>query len=428
MIRKPLALPDLMLRSPSPNRNQIAAHIAVAPNIKLQFPSALRFVFVCFTNRCGSAYLGDLLASTGRFQHAGESFNSDEVLALCREHGLASFADYFAQIVRRDARDDRYIVKVAPEQLRLLVEAGILGQIIEQSEFLHVSRADKLAQSISRSIAEQNNRWAWDSPVGLSDDKLVYSPVHIAEHVEAITNHDRCFALFFALNGIVPIEVRYERLVSQPQQELDEVARRLGLPSLQVDPTKLRYRRQANEVNETWRTRFLLETELPGGVSFAGAPTGQTATIGAPAHATATVQNAVKADLLAHVHNIGDITGDCGDWIGKPKSGLWIEGFSITPRQGIAAQDIEYQASQNNGLVFPWISGGGFCGTRGLSMPLQGMRVCLRGAAEQAYECLHTAAFLDGSTVGPVAAGQLCQSASMAPLEAFQIVIRPKSR
>ena len=132
--------------------------------------------------------------------------------------------------------------------------------------------------------------------------------------------------------------------------------------------------------------------------------------------------------MLAHIRNIGDATGNCGEWIGKPKSGRWIEGFSITPRQGIAVQDIEYRASQSNGLVLPWVPGGGYCGTRGLSMPLQGLRVRLRGAADQAYECLYLAVFLDGSTSGPVTAGQLCQSASMAPLEAFQIMIRLKPR
>ena len=428
MIRIPLVIPELMLRAASPNRDEIAAQIAIEPNIKLILPPALRCVFLCFTNRCGSAYLGDLLTSTGLFHQANETLNAGEVLSLCREHGFRAFAEYFAHIIRRDTKGNIYIVKAAPEQLRLLVESGILGQIVDQSQFLYMNRADKLAQAISRTIAEQNNRWAWDSPTELTDDKLVYSSERIAEHMHTVASLNYSFDLFFALNGIVPVDVRYERLVRNPQPELDEIARRLSLPRLHVDPAKLRYRRQANEINQTWRMRFLMESEPPDKASFAGVLTGQAAAAAAPPKQSATAAQAVQADIIGHVRTVGDVTGNCGEWIGKPKSGLWIEGFSIALRQGLAPEDLEYQGSQNNGLVPPWVPGGEFCGTRGLSMPLQGLRVRLRGAADQAYECLYAAVFLDGSIAGPMTAGQLCQSASKAPLEAFQIVIRPKAR
>lgn len=46
---------------------------AVAPD------PALRFVFLCFTNRCGSNYLAELLASTGALNPAEEVFNGDTI-------------------------------------------------------------------------------------------------------------------------------------------------------------------------------------------------------------------------------------------------------------------------------------------------------------------------------------------------------------
>ena len=65
MIRTRLVMPRLMLRIHSPNRDAIAEALSIAPRAQLDLPSRLRFVFLCFTNRSGSAYLIDLLTSAG---------------------------------------------------------------------------------------------------------------------------------------------------------------------------------------------------------------------------------------------------------------------------------------------------------------------------------------------------------------------------
>ena len=171
MIRKPLVVPDSMLLASNPNRNEIASRISIAPGPPADLGLSTRFVFVCFTNRCGSAYLGDVLSSTGFFGQPFETLNAGNVLDYCREHDLRSFREYFERIVIRDVRNETYIVKTAPEQIFLLSETGILDQVIERSSFLFMNRVDKLAQAISLAIAVQNNRWAWGSPGGLPDDR-----------------------------------------------------------------------------------------------------------------------------------------------------------------------------------------------------------------------------------------------------------------
>jgi LPS sulfotransferase NodH len=252
MARSRLVLPELVLRIHSPNRNEIANQISVSPDIVFSLPPTIRFVFMCFTNRAGSAFFGDLLQSTGVFGQAFESLNGGSVLSYCCEHHVRSIHEYFARIVGRDVRNGIYIVKAAPEQLRMLTEAGILDQISARSEFLFISRADKLAQAISRAIAEQNNRWAWDTPSDFPDANLVYSAERITQHLYDIVILEQCFVEFFALNGITPINVEYERLENEPQQELEWVADRLGLPPMISNTSKLRFQRQANEVNKSW--------------------------------------------------------------------------------------------------------------------------------------------------------------------------------
>ncbi|CAH2599408.1 conserved protein of unknown function [Rhodovastum atsumiense] len=133
-------------------------------------------------------------------------------------------------------------------------------------------------------------------------------------------------------------------------------------------------------------------------------------------------------DVLAHVQAVGDVGGQLGAWIGEPGSKQWIEGFAIAPASGIAAQDIEYQAVLGRGWLSPWVEGGQFCGSRGMALPILGLRLRLRGAAAETHECFYTATFVDGTRVGPVAAGEACEAESLAPVEAFQIVIRPRTK
>lgn len=130
-----------------------------------------------------------------------------------------------------------------------------------------------------------------------------------------------------------------------------------------------------------------------------------------------------ESDVVAHVQRTGDVTGRLGEWTGTRGSRQWIEGFSVRPRGDIEPEGIEYQAVLGRGWLSPWIEGGKFCGSRGMALPLLGLKVRLKGAAAKRYNCTYSATFVDGSAVGPVAASETCESESLAALEAFQIVI-----
>ena len=71
--------------------------------------------------------------------------------------------------------------------------------------------------------------------------------------------------------------------------------------------------------------------------------------------------------------------GKIGDWVGTRGSQQWIEGFSLAPRDGVKPADIEYQAVLGRGWLSPWIEGGKFCGSRGMALPLLGLKIRLKG-------------------------------------------------
>jgi Clostridial hydrophobic W len=131
-------------------------------------------------------------------------------------------------------------------------------------------------------------------------------------------------------------------------------------------------------------------------------------------------------EVMAHVRRTGDVAGKVGDWIGVRGSGQWMEGFGISPNVGVSRDDVEYQGVLGRNWLSPWVEGGKFCGSRGMALPLLGLKIRLKGRAAETFECSYSATFLDGSAVGPVREGEACEAESLAPLEAFQVVIRDR--
>jgi hypothetical protein len=129
---------------------------------------------------------------------------------------------------------------------------------------------------------------------------------------------------------------------------------------------------------------------------------------------------------VAHIAARGDVLAKLGEWMGVPGSQRWIEGFAIAPKKIIGPADIEYQAVLGRGWLSPWAEGGQFCGSRGMSLPILGMRARLRGEAAEKFDCVVEASFVDGSRVGPLDNGEPAQAESLAALEAFKIALVPR--
>jgi trehalose 2-sulfotransferase len=246
-----------MLRLASPNRDTIRARLPLRAPSALTIPAAARLLFLCFTNRSGSNYLGNLLAAAGLSHNAEEYFNADLVIETCTSHRLPSFQHYFSHVVRTRSRRGTFLTKVAAEQLALLAQSGILDQLLPVSRFIVIERSDKLAQAISLSIAEQTQQWAWYLPAVISQGELRYSQQRIAELIEVITEQEVATWRFFGLNGIVPLVINYDSLIQDPQTAVDRITAYMRLPRAVIDPSRIELRRQATALNELWRQRFL---------------------------------------------------------------------------------------------------------------------------------------------------------------------------
>jgi len=131
------------------------------------------------------------------------------------------------------------------------------------------------------------------------------------------------------------------------------------------------------------------------------------------------VAEKIANDISAHIQRRGDVATGIGHWMGVPGSQSWIEGFSIAPEDGIPASDIEYQAVLGKGWLSPWAEGGQYCGSRGMALPILGLRVRLKGKSAETHKVRLTATFTDGTRLGPVDGSEALEAESLAPLEAF---------
>ena len=136
-------------------------------------------------------------------------------------------------------------------------------------------------------------------------------------------------------------------------------------------------------------------------------------------------QGPAVMDMVAHIQKRGDVGARFSEWLGVPGSGHWIEGFGIAPVAGVALADIEYQAVLGRGWLSPWVEGGQFCGSRGMALPILGLRVRLRGEAVNLFTLRIQASFIDGSKAGPVSGGESCEAESLAAVEAILIELLP---
>ena len=132
----------------------------------------------------------------------------------------------------------------------------------------------------------------------------------------------------------------------------------------------------------------------------------------------------MDAEIAAHIQLRGDVLARIGDWVGDPGSQRSIEGFALSPRRTLLApENIEYQAVLGRGWLSPWVEGGQYCGSRGMALPILGLRVRLRGEAATSHTLRVSGTFTDGAQVGPVGSGDACEAESLAALEAFRIEI-----
>jgi hypothetical protein len=132
---------------------------------------------------------------------------------------------------------------------------------------------------------------------------------------------------------------------------------------------------------------------------------------------------AAAGHLLVHVAGLGDRRGAFGDWLGEEGAERWLEGVQIEAPEGLPAEALEYQVVLGKGWTSPWSAAGEYCGSRGMTLPVQGLRVALRGDAARQFAVSCEARTVGGAELGPVGDGELCGLEEPEALGAIRVSI-----
>ena len=249
---------------PSNHEKRITEFFGNEENLFVTVPDkrfeGFKFYFVCFMNRSGSNYLSELIASDNRYCKALENLNFEPVIKHSKKLGYTKFVDYLYWLVTRFATKDRvYGVKISWDQLFFLTKIGVISNCFFNAKFLHIERQDIISQAISFLIADQTKQWTSRQLLEKEMESVTYNEKKIHNLISGINNSNTRFKQFFSTYSISPISVCYENLVDNPEYELALIYKKLnffGPETHQYDNIETQIKKQANHINEDFKSRF----------------------------------------------------------------------------------------------------------------------------------------------------------------------------
>ncbi|WDZ83345.1 Stf0 family sulfotransferase [Micromonospora cathayae] len=251
--------------------------------------AAVDAYFVCGVPRTGSSVLLGLLESTGVAGRPQAYFRVPDEPSWAQRWRVARTADGridYADFVRAALAAGRtgngvFGAKLMWGTLDHLVDrlgtvhpdlAGrdlrLLERAFGRTRFVHLTRDDVVAQAVSWARAEQTGVW-YDGGNGEisgsrgNDRTPTYDAGQIRHLVDTIGAHNAAWEAWYAAHGVQPYRVRYEDLAVDLTGVTLGILDHLGL-TLPADRTVTPvHRRQADDLNRAWITRY--RSEQPTG-------------------------------------------------------------------------------------------------------------------------------------------------------------------
>ncbi|GAA1437057.1 Stf0 family sulphotransferase [Microlunatus lacustris] len=232
---------------------------------------------ICATPRSGSTLLCGLLRSTGVAGRPESYFRRQSVSAYADEWGLARRGDALtevdgfvrAAVVAGSTGNGVFGARIMWGTMTELTDAlsqahrggtasalELLTGAFRRTRFLHLRRVDTVAQAVSWARAEQTHYWHAGEEAVAGGQEPHFDRDLIDELVHTITMHEKAWQEWFAGQGLSPYELTYEDLAEDPIGAAAAVLEHLGLVLLPERTITVRDRRQADDLNADWITRY----------------------------------------------------------------------------------------------------------------------------------------------------------------------------
>jgi trehalose 2-sulfotransferase len=255
----------------------------------------LQAYLVCATPRSGSTLLCEMLRETGRagrplehfevLRHSSLPRQPREYFQDLRSHRFLRLLaptqpgtrsserpeQWWARILREGRSDngvwagkmmwghvDDFLTRA--RELPGLADADLrtaLRTLLDDPQFVFMTRRDKVQQAVSLWRAVQTQ--SWRSREASGDDSPVYDFEGIDHLVEQLRSQERAWRDWFGGADVHPIDVTYEQLDASPGDTVSRVLDALGLLGPGVDVPRLS--RQRDELSSRWIERYRRERE-----------------------------------------------------------------------------------------------------------------------------------------------------------------------
>ena len=227
--------------------------------------------------------LCDLLAGTGVAGRPESYFRRESIPSYYREFGLQEKdaprinRAYLDAVIQEGTGDTGVFgLRIMWETLGelsvvlheifpgLSSDAARLEQAFGPILFVHLTRADKIAQAISLIKAEQTGLWHRYSDGGERERtapsrSAIYDRGLIAEKANALAASDAGWRDWFARQNIEPVRIAYENLGTDPKAELAEILNGLGQDTKIADRAQIISAKMADAESADWAAKYLRE-------------------------------------------------------------------------------------------------------------------------------------------------------------------------
>jgi len=130
--------------------------------------------------------------------------------------------------------------------------------------FIHLSRADKLAQAVSLLKAEQSGLWHV-APDGAELERSaphrepVYDGAALGACIAMLEGYERAWEDWFAREGVTPLRISYDELSADPLAVLRRALDHLGKDSSAADGVMPGVKKLADGTSDDWIARYRAE-------------------------------------------------------------------------------------------------------------------------------------------------------------------------
>lgn len=215
-----------------------------------------RTIIVTYSQRSGSNLLCSFLGQTGLLGRPEHYFHK----LIAKEMIGARGVDIAERLTLPNARgrtaNGICAFKMSHKDVDEIGRVTELGAWYPDPIWVKVGRHDLLAQAISLVKAVQSRQFrSTRNSVG----EVRYDAAEIESRLRVLAEQDAGWRLFFARNGIDPIPVFYEDLVSDPRRVLLGIGRAAGVDLADVDPRpeQASLQQQSDGSSREWHERFV---------------------------------------------------------------------------------------------------------------------------------------------------------------------------